>query len=80
MARVIFTSELERLTGESEVTVAAEAYRDLLVELCARFPKLRQDALRKQALAIDGIVIQEPLLETFDADSELIFFAKIAGG
>lgn len=80
MATVSFPSNLRRLTGEAQVTVAAGAYRDLINELCARYPELSEEVLRKQAIAIDGRVVQEPLLETFGADSELVFVTKIAGG
>lgn len=80
MATVTFPSNLRRLTGETRVLVAAGAYRDLIAELCERFPDLSEEVLRKQAIAIDGRVVQEPLLETFRADSELVFVTKIAGG
>lgn len=81
MARVVFPTCLQRYTdGAREVEVSAGSYRELVRELCRRFPELTEEAIGKQALAIDGMIIQTPLLETFDAHSELVFFARIAGG
>jgi len=66
--------------GAAAIEVQAENYRDLVGELRRRFPALTPEMIRKQALAIDGMIVTEPLLETCAPDSELVFFAKIAGG
>jgi len=77
----VFTSDLQRYTGGvAEVEVSALRYRDLIDELCAEFPALEEETLRKLALAIDGVIIHTPLLETFSSNSELVFIARIAGG
>jgi molybdopterin converting factor small subunit len=81
VAIVIFPADLQRFTGgATRVEVAAGNYRDLVAELCERYPALTEEALRKQAIAIDGAIIHRPLLETFDNDAELVFVARIAGG
>jgi molybdopterin converting factor small subunit len=81
MARVPIPADLQRYTGgAAAVEVAALNYRDLVEELSDKFPELTVETLRKQALAIDGMVIHEPLLETFGSDSELVLVARIAGG
>ncbi len=80
MARVVFASDLQRHTGAAEVQVAARCYRDLLAELCRRFPDLDPEQLDKMAVAIDGVIIHEPLLQQFGEDSELVFVPRIAGG
>jgi molybdopterin converting factor small subunit len=81
MAKVVFPAELQRYAGGAvEVEVSAGNYRDLVAELCRRFPALTEEAIGKQAIAIDGMIIHSPLLESFSNDSELVFFAKIAGG
>lgn len=81
MARVIFGSDLLRQTGgQAEVEVAARSYRDLLHELQRRFPELEEDTLQKLAIAIDGVIIHEPLLQTFSKDSELVFLPRMASG
>lgn len=81
MATVMIPADLQGHTGgAAELEVSALNYRDLVAELCRRYPALTEEAIRKQALAIDGMIIHSPLLEAFDKDAELVFFTKIAGG
>jgi hypothetical protein len=81
MPRVVLPSDLARFTGgASELEVAALNYRALVAELCERFPDLTVTQVRKFAIAIDGMIVQEPMLETFRPDSEVVLVAKIAGG
>lgn len=81
MPRVVFSSTLQRYTdGQAAVQVTSLDYRALLKELRAQFPEIPEALLRKQALAIDGQVVHEPLLQRFRDDSELVFVPKIAGG
>lgn len=81
MARVVLHSDMRRHCGGArETDVAATSYRELVSELCARYEGFSADMVGKYALAINGMVVHEPLLEQFDADSELVFVAKIAGG
>lgn len=81
MAKVILSAELQRYTdGTREFEVAANTYQSLVTELRQLFPALPEAIIAKHAIAIDGVLIQTPLLETFDQDSELLFIAKIAGG
>lgn len=81
MARVVFTSSLLRYTGGTrDVEVDATSYRELAALLSKRFPELTGAVIDRYAVAIDGRVIQTPMLEQLGADSELVFVAKIAGG
>lgn len=81
MARVIFGSDLLSQTGGlGEVEVTARSYRDLLLELQRLFPALADGTLEKLAIAIDGVIIHEPLLQTFGEHSELVFVPRIAAG
>lgn len=81
MARVTLSSDLRQFTGSvTEVEVAAGSYRELVAELCSRFPDLPEATVRKQSLAIDGMLVHAPMLETFGADSQLVFLTRIAGG
>lgn len=81
MARVVFNSDLRRYTdGAREVEVDAGNYRELTGELSRRFPALTDAVLAKYTVAIDGRVIQMPLLEKLNSDSEVVFVARIAGG
>ena len=81
MPRVVLPSSLVPYTGGArEIEVAATSYRELVAELRRRFTGLPEELIRKQAIAIDGMIVQEPMLETFRADSEVVLVAKIAGG
>lgn len=81
MARVTFATDLQQYTdGVKYQEVASRNYRALVAELCQQFPRLTSDILNKYALAIDGVVVSVPLLETFGENSELVFVARIAGG
>ena len=81
MAKVILSAELQRYTdGTREFEVAANTYQSLVTELRQRFPALTAAMIEKHAIAIDGMLIQTPLLETFNSDSELVFVVRIAGG
>jgi molybdopterin converting factor small subunit len=81
MATVIFTSGLRQLAGgTAEVHIKATNYRAAIRELRLQFPVLTDSVLEKFSVAIDGVMIHSPLLETFEPDSELVFIPKIAGG
>jgi len=81
LAIVTLSADLQRYAGGiRELEVSACKYRDLVIELRQRFPDITQDIINKQAIAIDGMVIQTPMLETFDKNSELVFITRIAGG
>lgn len=81
MANVFFATDLQQFTGGiKNVEVESRDYRSLVKELCQQFPSLSLDTIKKYSLAIDGAIIQVPMLETFKADSELVFVARIAGG
>ncbi len=80
MATVIFSSELQRFTGEEQISVASLTYRDLVQEIQFRFDKLPPDELEKMAVAIDGEIIHEPFLEKIGPASEVHFLFRITGG
>lgn len=80
MATVIFSSELQKLTGEEQTSVSARIYKDIIVELVTRYPSLEEDNLMKMAIAIDGEIVPNPLLEVIDETSELHFLYRISGG
>ncbi|HKI75099.1 MAG TPA: MoaD/ThiS family protein [Pseudomonadales bacterium] len=80
MATVIFSSELQRLTGEERTEVAAKTYRELLDQVTARYPSLDRQELMGMAVAIDGEIIHDPLLETVRPASEVHFLYRISGG
>jgi molybdopterin converting factor small subunit len=80
MAIVIFSSELQKFTREEQAIVDALNYRDLVSALEGRYPDLGSDTLMKMAIAIDGEIIHDPLLEQLAPDSEVHFLYRISGG
>ena len=77
----MFSAEMRRYTGEvQETEVSATDYRAAVKELRGLFPALPAAVFDKTSVAIDGVMVQSPLLESFDSDSELVFIARIAGG
>ena len=80
MATVIFSSELQQFTGEEKTEVAALVYRDLVDELISRYDLLCREQLTEMAVAIDGVIIVDPLLEPIGRNSEVHFLHFVAGG
>lgn len=80
MARVILPADVQQVVGAREVDVQATDFRALIAELCERYPSLSQEKLQQYAVGIDGMIVQKPLLERFQRDSELVFMRRIAGG
>ena len=80
MATVHFSSGLRRYTeGAEEIRVEVASVRELMRALNERYPKLRE-ALESLAIAIDGQIINDPLLETLAPDAEVHFLPPIGGG
>ncbi|MDB3856354.1 hypothetical protein N9284_02565 [Halieaceae bacterium] len=80
MAKVIFAAEMRLLTGVEDTQIQATSYRAALRELKQKFPQLSDQSFDKFAVAIDNIMIQSPMLETFQEQSELVFVPKIPAG
>ena len=80
MAMVFFSGELQRFTGEEKTSVVASNYRELLEKLRNKYPDLANSEIASMAIAIDGEIVHEPLLELIPEAAELHFFHFIAGG
>ena len=81
MARVFFTEDLARfMNGTRELEVNASSFRDLLIELEARFPGAEAHIVGKVAVAIDGEISHDPYLEPIGPNSEVYFLYRISGG
>ena len=80
MAIVIFSSELQKLTGEEQTRVDAEGFKDIVTEISNQYSALEHDELMKMAVAIDGEIIHTPFLEKVAATSEVHFLYRISGG
>ena len=80
MPLVIFSSDLQKVTGEEKVTVSGSSYREVIDQLLARYAGLERSVLMEMAVAIDGEIIHDPLLEAVGENSEVHFLYKIVGG
>tara|TARA_R110002072_G_scaffold3830_8_gene27423 strand:+ start:15444 stop:15686 length:243 start_codon:yes stop_codon:yes gene_type:complete len=80
MAIVMFSSELQQFTGEPSTSIQATNYRTLISALCEQYPQLDRSLLTEMAVAIDGVIIVDPLLEAVADDSEIHFLHFVAGG
>ena len=80
MAIVIFSSELQKLTGEEQTRVDAEVFKDIVTEISNQYSALEHDELMKMAVAIDGEIIHTPFLEKIAPSSEVHFLYRISGG
>ena len=81
MARVILTGRLRELAGsETDLEIDASNVRELLRKLEVCLPGIGQRVEDGLSIAIDGDIIQEPLLEAIGPDSEIHFLPPIQGG
>jgi molybdopterin converting factor small subunit len=81
LAKVFFPKSLQTHTGGiDQVEVEANDVRGLLRALEARFPALGDRLRSGIAIAIDGEIVNEPLLEPVGPDSEIHFLPSISGG
>jgi len=63
-----------------EVEVTAATIGQLIRELDARFPGLGKQIDESMAVAIDGEIFQDSLIDPIPPDSEVHLIPKIAGG
>ncbi len=81
MVRVVLTGNLRQLTGgETELTLDAADIRHLFRLLGERFPALKPHLEEGCAVAIDGEIYQDALLQPIPPDSEVHLVPKIGGG
>ena len=80
MARIFFSSELQKLTGEEYADLSGTVYREIIEQLVARYDRLDRDKLLHMAVAIDGVIIHDPLLEVVQDTSEIHLLLRISGG
>jgi len=81
LAKVIVPEGLRRFTaGASHVEIEASNVRQLIHELDRRYPGVGAQLRAGMAVAIDGEIFQEPLLEPLQPDSEIHFLPAIGGG
>jgi len=81
MARVTLIGNLRQFTGGvTEFDVDAATVRQLFTRLGERFPELAPHLEQGLAVAIDGQIYQDALLEPIDPDAEVHVLPQIAGG
>ena len=81
MARVVLPqARAEKAGGVTEHEVPGRSVRALLAALDERFPGLAEALSGKVAVAIDGEIHSDPLLEPVEEDSEVYFLPRVGGG
>jgi hypothetical protein len=81
VAHIVLLAEQRRHTGGvAELDLPARNYREAVTALLARFPGLAEQDLARCAVAIDGEIVQRPLLEPLGEHSELVFVPRIGAG
>jgi len=66
--------------GESRIELAVGNVRQLFAALGERYPDLRGQLETDLAVAIDGEIYQDALLQPIRSESEVFLFPRIAGG
>ena len=81
MARVILPKPLAAQTGgQLEFEIDARNVRGLIRELERLFPGIEEGLADGVAVAIDGEIVTDALLESIDAESEVHFLPRVGGG
>ena len=81
MARVVLIGNLAQLTGGvAEFTISAASVKQLFDRLTELHPEIGPHLQEGVAVAIDGQIYQETLLQPIEPDSEVFILPQIAGG
>jgi molybdopterin converting factor small subunit len=81
MARVVLVGNLAQLTGGvAEFVLSATSVKQLFQQLTELHPALEPHLAEGLAVAIDGQIYQDSLLEPIAPDSEVYLLPQIAGG
>ncbi|MDX2155259.1 MAG: MoaD/ThiS family protein [Hyphomicrobiaceae bacterium] len=81
MAHVVLMGNLRQYTGGvTELEVEAGNIRQLFKKLGEQFPELARHLEEGLAVAIDGQIYQDTLLEPISASSDVHVLPQIAGG
>ena len=81
MARVVLVGNLAQVTGGvAEFHLPARSVQQLFRQLEALHPAIAPHLESGVAVAIDGQIYQDALLEAIGADSEVFLMPAIAGG
>ncbi len=82
MAKVVLQREVARdfANGEAELEILADDVRQLINKLDLKFPGIGERLRDRTAVAIDGEIFQDPLLQPIHENSEVYFLPMIEGG
>jgi molybdopterin converting factor small subunit len=81
MAHVTLTGNLRQYTGGvAELDVEAATVNQLFRHLGRRYPALAPHLEQGLAVAIDGQIYQDALLQEIGAESDVYILPQIAGG
>ena len=82
MAKVVLQREVARdfTAGETEFEIRADDVRQLIKQLELKFPGIGDRLRERTAVAIDGEIFQDPLLQPIHENSEVYFLPMIEGG
>ena len=81
MAHVTLIGNLRQYTGGvTELEVEANSIRQLFARLGEQFPELAPHLEDGLAVAIDGQIYQETLIQPIEPDSSVQVLPQIAGG
>lgn len=81
MARISLSSDLKPYTGgETQLDLDVANVRQLFQALGECYPELQPYLETGLAVAIDGELYQDALLQPIARDSEVLLFTRIAGG
>ena len=82
MAKVVIPAGLSKqfTGGKAEFEMDAATVRAVIRKLDAEYPGIGEAIKIDMAVAVDGEIYQDPLLETVNPDSEVYFLPRIGGG
>ena len=81
MARVVLVGNLAQLTeGVAEFNLSVTSVKQMFEQLTELHPTLARHLDQGVAVAIDGQIYQDALLESIGPDSEVFLLPQIAGG
>lgn len=81
MAHVVLPRSLAEWTdGARRITVDGADVRTVIAALESRFPGIAQQIEGRLAVAIDGEIVGDPMLEPVAPESEVHFLPRVGGG
>lgn len=82
MAKVVLQAEVARdfADGQAEIEIIADDVRQLIKQLDKIYPGIGERLRERTAVAIDGEIFQDPLLQPIHETSEVYFLPMIEGG